>query len=93
MMGGEMVGCCVGNIEPYFSGDYFYLKGMFVLPNAQNQGVGEKMLTKLREHLHSLDIHTIILFTSNAGFPWTFYLKHGFGEMETMRMMHLGAKE
>jgi aminoglycoside 6'-N-acetyltransferase I len=86
---GEVVGCCVGNIEPYFTGDYFYLKEMFVSPQVQHAGIGSQLLATLQAKLTELDIQTIILFTSHEGFPWQFYIKHGFDEMDGMRMMHL----
>ena len=30
-----LLGYCVGNIEPYYTGDYFYLKEMFVSVQSQ----------------------------------------------------------
>lgn len=83
-----LTGCCVGNIEPYFSGDYFYLKEMFVSVEAQGKGAGAQLLAAAKSHLATLDINAIILFTGKDFFPFDFYLKHGFNEMENMRMMH-----
>ncbi len=89
----ELLGCCVGNIEPYFTGDYFYLKEMFVLPNNQRKGVGTQLMNAINKHLQSINIEMIILFTSNEGFPFEFWKKRGFGEMGGMRMMHFGTEE
>ncbi len=86
----HLLGCCVGNIEPYFSGDYFYLKEMFVSVHAQRKGVGFRLMAVLKGYLETVDIQTIILFTSRDVFPFDFYLKNGFREMEGMRMMHAG---
>jgi GNAT superfamily N-acetyltransferase len=88
---GQLVGACVGNIEPYYTGDYYYLKEMFVSPEAQHQGIGKQMMASLKIHLQTIDIQMIILFTGNELFPFEFYLKSGFSEMEGMRMMHFGA--
>lgn len=85
--GGEYLGCCAGNIEPYFTGDYFYLKEMFVYPQKQRKGVGSQLMKTIKAHLDSIGIKTIILFTSNEGFPFAFWQKQGFGEMTGMRMM------
>ncbi len=85
----KLSGCCVGNIEPYFSGDYFYLKEMFVLTKFQKKGIGKAMMSALREFLSEINIDTIILFTAKDFFPFDFYLKTGFSEMEGMRMMSL----
>ena len=90
---GQLLGCCVGNIEPYFTGDYFYLKEMFVPLAAQRQGIGARLMENLKAHLDSIGIGTIILFTGKDVFPFNFYLKKGFQEMENMRMMHFGATE
>ena len=89
--GTELVGCYVGNIEPYFSGDYFYLKEMFVSVTAQRQGIGAELLKTLKADLHKQGIETVILFTSSQFFPFGFYQKNGFNTMEGMCMMHYGA--
>jgi aminoglycoside 6'-N-acetyltransferase I len=90
--GTEILGCCVGNIEPYFTGDYFYLKEMFIDPKAQRKGVGSELMRALRSHLDTLGIKTIILFTSGRTFPFDFYRKEGFEIMEDMCMMHLSTE-
>lgn len=85
--GDQLVGCCVGNIEPYFAGDYFYLKEMFVLETYQNKGVGRQLMMEIRPQLDAMEIGMIILFTANESFPFKFWKKQGFGEMGGMRMM------
>lgn len=87
----RLVGCCVGNIEPYYTGDYYYLKEMFVSVSSQRSGIGTLLMNAVKSHLESIDIQTIILFTSKDNFPFGFYLNHGFGEMDGMRMMHFGS--
>ena len=89
MEGDDLLGCCVGNVEPYFTGDYFYLKEMFVPVANQHKGVGSRLMAAINEHLKSTGIQMVILFTSNAGFPFKFWQKQGFAEMEDMRMMYL----
>lgn len=90
----QLVGCSVGNIEPYFTGDYFYLKEMFVARAAQGKGVGAALLKSIKQYLASADIETIILFTAKGkGYPFDFYQKKGFAEMEGMRMMGFGEAE
>ncbi len=88
--GERLLGATVGNIEPYFSGDYFYLKEMFILPKAQRKGVGSALFEAVRSRLDSEGISMMILFTSNQGFPFDFWQKTGFQEMEGMRMMCFG---
>jgi len=86
----QLTGCCVGNIEPYYTGDYFFLKEMFVSPRAQGQGIGVRLLEVIKRDLETFGIHQIILFTTHAGFPFNFYLNAGFSEMDGMRMLHFG---
>jgi GNAT superfamily N-acetyltransferase len=87
---GRLLGCCVGNIEPYYTGDYFYLKEMFVSVQAQRSGVGTELMANLKKHLETAGINAVILFTGKGLFPFNFYLKAGFSEMDGMRMMHFG---
>ncbi|MCT7982946.1 GNAT family N-acetyltransferase [Laspinema sp. A4] len=87
----NLLGACLGNIEPYYIGDYFYLKEMFVSVHCQRQGVGSKLMAALKNHLEIIDIKTIILFTSKDGFPFDFYQKNDFNIMEGMCMMNFGA--
>jgi aminoglycoside 6'-N-acetyltransferase I len=89
----QLVGCCVGNIEPYFSGDYYYLKEMFVSVQAQRKGIGTGLMNALKEELEKVSISTIILFTSEEFFPFDFYKKTNFNIMDGMRMMHFSSIE
>lgn len=91
--GNQLVGCCVGNIEPYYTGDYFYLKEMFILHQAQGKGIGAKLMVDIKAHMEAEQIEMMILFTSNAGFPFKFWQKQGFAAMEDMRMMGFGETE
>ena len=86
----KLLGCVIGNIEPYYTGDYFYLKEMFVSVQSQKKGVGARLLTTVKADLKTIDINAIILFTGKDYFPFDFYLKSGFNIMEEMRMMHFG---
>ncbi len=88
-----LLGCCIGNIEPYYTGDYFYLKEMFVSVQSQRKGVGSGLMASLKEDLETMDIKTIILFTSQEGFPFDFYQKVDFKLMKGMCMMHFGPTE
>lgn len=88
--GDKIAGGCVGNIEPYFTGNYFFLKDMFVSVGSQRQGVGSRLIMALREYLDSSGVNTIILFTSNQHFTYDFYMKNDFKIMEGICMMHYG---
>lgn len=82
-----ILGCLLGNIEPYFSGDYFYLKEMFVATNSQRNGIGSKLIKHLKDHLITYNVNSILLFTSKDLFPYVFYKKIGFKPIDNMCMM------
>jgi len=85
--GDELQGACVGNIEPYYTGDYFYLKEMFVSPKVQRKGTGRMLFERIKSDLVNLKIEMVVLFTSNESYPFDFWKKEGFEEMNGMRMM------
>lgn len=89
--GNDLKGACIGNIEPYYTGDYYYLKEMFVSPTAQKSGIGKKMMDAVKQHLEQLAIRQIVLFTSKDYFPFNFYEKEHFQTIDGMNMMHFEA--
>jgi len=82
----KIIGCGVGNIEPYYSGSVFYLRDLFVSVRSQKTGVGSCLVAAMKEDLAIIGIKTIILFTNRAIFD--FYLKCGFNEMAGMSLMN-----
>lgn len=84
----QLVGCYIGNTEPYYAGDYYFLKEMFVSPTVQKSGIGSALMQTLKAQLELEGISTIILFTSSVYFPYKFYQKHNFDVMEGMCMMN-----
>ena len=83
--GNEIVGCGVGNIEPYYQGNIFYLKELFVAAQYQKAGIGRRLVSAVKHDVALAGAKTIILLTSDAIF--NFYSKCGFGDMEERRIM------
>lgn len=83
----RLIGCLFGNIEQYYTGPYFSLKEMCVRTDLQRQGIGQQLFEHLYQQLQQDQITSILLFTSKDFFPYTFYQKHGFHEVNGMRMM------
>lgn len=83
----KIVGCIFGNIEQFYTGPYFNLKEMFVTPALQRQGIGQQLFEYLYTHLQQRQIRSVFLFTSKNVFPYTFYVKQGFCEIDGMRML------
>ncbi len=84
----KVVGACVGNIEPYYTGQVFFLKQMFVSVGLQKSGIGRQILEIMKDDIAVIGVTTAILFTGKAILD--FYTKAGFIEMEGMRMMIYG---
>jgi len=84
----KVVGACVGNIEPYYTGDVFFLKQMFVSVGLQKSGIGRQLLETMKEEIAGKGVTSAILFTGKE--IQDFYTKSGFIEMEAMRMMIYG---
>jgi aminoglycoside 6'-N-acetyltransferase I len=89
--GNMIIGCGIGNIEPHYSGNVFYLRELFVSVQSQKAGVGRRLIAALKEDLQLMGIKTIILFTGKTIFD--FYIKSGFKEMEGMGMMVYSDKD
>ena len=83
--GNKIIGCGVGNIEPYYKGNIFYLKELFVAARYQKAGIGQRLVSAVKQGLAETDVNTIILLTSDAIFD--FYTKCGFNDMEERRIM------
>lgn len=83
--GNRIVGCCLGNSEPYYTGHNFYLREIFVSVGSQKSGIGKALMAAMKKDLEDVGIKTIILFTYQSLFD--FYTKSGFSELKDMRMM------
>ena len=83
----NIVGCLLGNVEPFFSGDYFYLKEMFIAKEFQRNGIGSRLISQLKDELLKSQISEIMLFTSSAFFPYQFYKRNGFTVINNMCLM------
>ena len=84
---GVIIGGCIGNVEPYFTGDYYYLKEIFIAPQHQGKGIGNSLIQVIKLDLIKKEIKMMILFTFNEGHQYKFYLDNGFEEMVGMRML------
>ncbi|MES2376454.1 MAG: GNAT family N-acetyltransferase [Bacteroidota bacterium] len=82
---GKVVGCAIGNTEPYYSGNIFILKEVFVAVDAQGLGVGSDLMAAMKETLKTINIKMIILSTRTPIID--FYSKSGFKVMDDVRTM------
>ena len=49
----RIVGCCLGNIEPYYTGRNFYLRELFVSVGSQKSGIGKMLLATAKKDLET----------------------------------------
>jgi len=82
---GIAVGCCIGNIEPYYSGNNFILKELFVSVRSQKTGIGQKLLTVMKRDTALNGVKLIFLFTRKV--ITEFYEKSDFAVMTEMCTM------
>lgn len=74
----NLIGFCMGNIEPFNNTTYFYLKEVCVCSNHQNQGVGSILIDKLANDLQKAQVDSIYLITQRHDQLEHFYKKNGF---------------
>ena len=79
-----LIGFALGNIEPFYFGDMFYLREMCVDTKKQSSGHGLKLLESLEQNLKNLNVNSIYLTTDIQTPASNFYQKHGFNFKETM---------
>jgi aminoglycoside 6'-N-acetyltransferase I len=82
---GKVIGCAIGNIEPYYSGNIFILKEVFVAIDAQSSGVGSGLMAAMKQNLETINIKMIILSTRTPIVD--FYSKARFKLMDDVRTM------
>lgn len=82
---GKVIGCLVGNIEPYYSGNIFILKEVFVAADTKSKGIGRNLLAVMKESLETINIKMIILSTRAPIVD--FYSKSGFKVMDDVSTM------
>jgi aminoglycoside 6'-N-acetyltransferase I len=81
----RIIGCAIGNIEPYYSGNIFILKEIFVSVSSHGTGAGSSLIAALKDDLHKINIKMVILSTYRSIFD--FYVKSGFKEMDGVGTM------
>jgi len=81
----SLVGFALGNIEPFYFGDLFYLREMCVDSATQNSGNGQLLMGALHEMLQQQGVKGIYLTTEKQIVAAKFYQKQGFKPSESMR--------
>jgi len=79
-----IVGFALGNSEPFYFGNMFYLREMCILKDLQQQGLGKKLYLALERELSLAKIHSIYLTTNRATVASSFYMSNGFKASEKM---------
>lgn len=86
----KILGAVFGNCEQWYEGKHYNLKEMLVFNEQQGKGIGSLIINSLTSDLKQLGVNTVILFTSKGNKTHNFYIKNGFGELESMAMLAKG---
>jgi aminoglycoside 6'-N-acetyltransferase I len=79
-----VIGFALGNVEPFYFGDMFYLREMCVDTDSQHSGYGYKLFESLENTLKEQNVHSIYLTTDRESPASKFYQKNGFNFKEKM---------
>jgi ribosomal protein S18 acetylase RimI-like enzyme len=80
----RILGFALGNWEPFYFGNMFYLREMCTDTKLQSQGIGSKVYSALESELTSSSVKSIYLTTEREIPAASFYKKHGFNYSEKM---------
>lgn len=80
----NILGFALGNWEPFYFGDMFYLREMCTAPQVQSQGIGSQVYSALEKELVRNSIESIYLTTEREIPAASFYKKQGFNFSEQM---------
>jgi aminoglycoside 6'-N-acetyltransferase I len=83
----KITGAVFGNCEQWYEGKHYNLKEMLVFNEQQGKGIGSMIMHRLTSELEQKGVNTVILFTSKGNKTHNFYIKKGFGELESMAML------
>lgn len=79
-----IVGFALGNSEPFYFGDMYYLREMCIQTDLQQQGLGNQLYLALERELALAKIHSIYLTTHRETVAANFYLRNGFKASDKM---------
>ena len=80
----QILGFALGNWEPFYFGNMFYLREMCTAPEVQSQGIGGQVYSALENELIANSIKSIYLTTERQIPAASFYKRHGFQHSEDM---------
>ena len=84
---GLLSGMILGNTEHYFDCTHFNIKEFCVRLSLRGCGVGTQLLDAFEQHLATVGIGTVYLFTSRTDETEEFYHKRGYSSWNGMVMM------
>ena len=84
---GEIIGASFGFTKPWIRGFEYYIDEFFISPAYQRNGAGTSFLDEIRKDLRAKGINAIMLLTEKQYPAYTFYMKNGFKDCETMRLL------
>ena len=59
----KIIGGCLGFVDPYADGDFFFVSELFIRPEWKRKGVGRELLRQMEETLKQRNIHVTQLIS------------------------------
>ncbi len=85
---GEVVGFCMGNIEPFMEKKLYLLREMCISGKYQGKGIGTTLLQNLERKLSSEGVSGINLLTKPDTITEKFYLNNGYNVSASYRFYY-----
>lgn len=83
----EVIGCCMGQINPYFEFVTYDIKEIYIVTSHQGEGKGSFFLEAIEDFLRNIRVHVVNLLTSGQIDAFQFYLKNGYEVSENTTFM------
>ena len=87
MIDNKVIGFTVGNLEPFYDGNTFYLREICVSQDYQQCGVGKKLTENLLSLAKSHHAKRCYLLTRNDVLAYKIYQRWGFDDIAPLRTM------
>lgn len=82
------VGFSIGFINPWYSGDEYYLREFGIIPSEQNKGYGKLFVKQIEEILSKRSCAGIILLTERSKNAFEFYKRIDFQVNDGVRLLY-----
>ena len=83
-----LVGAVFAHAKTFYKGDEIYIDELFISPECQRKGYGQKLMSEIEKYACENKITAITLLTAKDQPAFSFYKKHGYRHLDYMTFMH-----